>query len=58
MGEYLTVVELAEIAGVTKDTIWRWLKSGKIEGKKFGKSWRIAKEEVNKILPPTKRETS
>lgn len=51
MGDFLTAKELAEAAGVHIITVLRWLKDGKIEGKKFGKSWRIHKDELKKILP-------
>lgn len=54
MDEYITVEELAKIANVHTETVRRWLKAGKIEGKKFGKSWRISKNELKKILPDDK----
>lgn len=51
MEGYISAEELAEIAQVHIATVWRWLKSGKIEGKKFGKYWRIHKNELKKIFP-------
>lgn len=56
MGDFLTTKELAEIAEVHIITVLRWLKEGKIEGKKFGKSWRIHKDELRKILPEGNKE--
>ena len=55
MENYLTVQELAELTGVCVTTVQRWLRSGKVKGIKFGKSWRISKEEVNKIIPADKK---
>lgn len=51
MEGFYTVQELADLLGVHNLTIRRWLKEGKIEGKKFGRSWRISKNELKKILP-------
>lgn len=56
MEEFYTVQELADLLGVHNLTIRRWLKDGKIEGKKFGKSWRIHKDELKKILPDGNKE--
>jgi len=54
MDDFLTVSMIAELLGVTKITVQRWLREGKIDGKKFGKSWRVSKEELKKILPDEK----
>jgi len=54
MPDFLTVNEFAEIANVHPLTVHRWLKAGKIEGKKFENRWRISKEELKKILPDEK----
>lgn len=54
MVDFLTPQEFAEAAGVAKDTVLRWLKAEKIEGKKFGRKWRISKEELKKVLPDEK----
>ena len=51
MEGFYTVQELADLLGVHNLTVRRWLKEGKIEGKKFGRSWRISKNELKKILP-------
>lgn len=51
MDEYKTAEEVAQLAGVNVVTVWRWLRSGKIKGKKFGKSWRIHNDELKKIFP-------
>ena len=52
MGEsFYTVEEAAEIIEVSVYTIRRWLKDGKLEGKRVGKFWRINKESVKSVLP-------
>ncbi|PKM81224.1 MAG: excisionase [Firmicutes bacterium HGW-Firmicutes-14] len=40
----LTVDEVAEILRTTPNTIYRWLRAGKLPGVKIGKEWRIKKE--------------
>jgi excisionase family DNA binding protein len=55
MGElFYTVEETAELLGVTVYTIRRWLKDGKLSGKRVGKFWRISKESVKSVLPDNK----
>ncbi len=51
MGAFLTPEEFAEKVSVNYVTVLRWCRSGKIEAKKFGKSWRIHEDELKKILP-------
>ena len=51
---YYSAEEFAKAVDVSVDTVWRWLKSGKINGKKFGKFWRIEKDELLKVLPQKK----
>ena len=36
-----TTPEVMEIFGVTRLTVYRWIKSGKIEALKIGKDWRF-----------------
>ncbi len=38
----LTVDEVADFLRVAPNTVYRWLRSGKIKGTKIGKEWRIA----------------
>lgn len=51
MENFLTVKEFAESVGVTQLTVNRWLHAGKIDGKKFGRFWRIHRSELEKVLP-------
>ncbi len=48
--EFLTVEEVANILKVTKMTIYRYVKAGKIRAYKVGKDFRINKEEFDKFL--------
>ncbi|ADL08282.1 MEDS domain-containing protein [Thermosediminibacter oceani] len=42
--ELLTVEEVSKILRTTPNTIYRWLRAGKLPGVKLGKEWRIRKE--------------
>ena len=53
---FYTVDEAANLLGVTIYTIRRWLKDGKLSGKRVGKFWRINKESVESVLPNDKSE--
>jgi len=48
--EFLSVEEVANILKVTKMTIYRYIKAGKITAYKVGKDFRINKEEFDKFL--------
>lgn len=48
--ELLTVDEVAEILRTTQNTIYRWLRSGKISGVKIGKEWRIKKTTLDTMI--------
>lgn len=48
--ELLTVDEVAEILRTTPNTIYRWLRSGKMAGVKIGKEWRIHKKTLDALL--------
>ncbi len=52
MGEtFYSVAEAAALIGVSEFTIRRWLKDGRLSGKRVGKFWRINKESVTDVLP-------
>lgn len=46
----LSVEELAEYLGLKKQTIYNWLRRGKISGIKIGKVWRFEKREIDNWL--------
>lgn len=51
---WYTVEEVAELLGVSKQTIRDKLSIQEIKGNKVGREWRILKEEANSILGITK----
>jgi len=53
--EFLTVKEVAEILKVTKMTIYRYIKAGKITAYKIGKDFGIEKAEFGKFLENIKQ---
>ncbi len=44
---WLSVEEIAEHLGVSKESIYRWLERGKIPSHRVGKQWRFQTDEVN-----------
>lgn len=53
--EFLTVEETAKILRVTKMTIYRYIKAGKITAYKIGKDFRINKDEFDRFLISIKK---
>ena len=53
----LSTKQVAEKIGVHEKTIFLWVKSGKIIGKKIGKNYKFSEEEVKYILENGIRET-
>ena len=48
--DYYTVKEMAAALNVNRQTIIRRIESGKLDGKKIGKTWRIPKSELQGIF--------
>ena len=46
----ITVPELAEMLGLSRVTVYRWVKSGKIKARKIGHAYVITDEHVMKLL--------
>lgn len=46
----MNVEQLAKFFGVSRQTIWRWCKSGKIPAFKIGAQWKIRQSDLNKII--------
>lgn len=44
---WLSVEEIAEYLGVSKESIYRWLERGAIPAHKVGKQWRFQSPEVD-----------
>lgn len=46
----LTTGEVAKRLGVTDRTIRNWIESGRLKGFRFGNSYRIAEEDLEKFI--------
>jgi len=44
---WLSVEEIAEHLGVSKESIYRWFERGRIPAHRVGKQWRFQTEEAN-----------
>jgi excisionase family DNA binding protein len=44
---WLSVLEIAEHLGISKETVYRWLEKGKIPSHKVGKQWKFRASEVD-----------
>lgn len=42
--------EVAEILQVSRRTVVRWLKEGKLKGVRVGKLWRVRREDLEEFL--------
>lgn len=49
-GSTLTVPEVAEILGMTKPGVYKWLKDGVIPGYKVGGTWFVLRDELKATL--------
>jgi excisionase family DNA binding protein len=52
----LTVFEVAEQLKVSAKTIRAWIESGKLEGYRFGKDYRIHKQDLERFINQSKVE--
>ena len=50
MDKILTVPEIAEYLKVSRTTVWRWCVEGKLPAFKAGRSWRVHRSEVERIV--------
>lgn len=44
---WLSVEQIAEYVGVSRDTVYAWLASGRMPGYKVGRQWRVKMSEVD-----------
>lgn len=51
MDEFFTPQQFAQEAQTTPHTVRRWLRDGRIVGRRFEGRWRIPREELTKVLP-------
>ena len=47
--EILTVREVAKYLKLSRTTVWRWVKEGKLRAFKLGRSWRVRRSELERI---------
>lgn len=48
--EFLEVWDVAAICHVDRKTVYRWIKEGKIKGKRAGRKWLFTREAVEEML--------
>ena len=53
--EFYTLEEIAERLKVVYMTVYRWVKSGKLPAYKFGKQYRIKKNDIQKFIENSKK---
>jgi len=53
--EFYLTEEVAELLRVSNMTIYRHIKAGKLKAYKFGKDWRIRKDDLETFLKAHKR---
>lgn len=46
-----TIPEVAKMLQIKESTVATWLRNGKLDGQKVGKSWRITKENLQEAFP-------
>jgi len=50
MKEFYSIMEVAKIAGVSRMTVYNWVKQGKIKAIKVGRGYAISSEFVKKYI--------
>lgn len=48
--ELLEVADVCDLYHVDRKTVYRWIKAGKLEGKKAGRRWLFTQEAVDAVL--------
>ena len=49
----VTVSDAAEVLQVHRETIYRWIRDGRLQAFKIGHAWRIPKESLQCLNPQT-----
>jgi excisionase family DNA binding protein len=50
MGQILNTKELAKYLKLTEVTIYKYVKEGKIPGRRIGSRWRFDKDQIDELL--------
>lgn len=56
MEEYYTIEEIMKVLKVSRNTVYSWIKEGRIKGVKIGRQWRIPKTALNQFLTTGQQE--
>lgn len=48
--KFYSLQEVADLLKVSKQSIYNWLKEGRIKAKKYGKEYRVTQEELNRLI--------
>jgi excisionase family DNA binding protein len=48
--KWLSVEEIADHLGISRETVYRWLENGKIPSHRIGKLWRFKTSEVDQWI--------
>ena len=51
-----TVTEVAKMFSVSRQTVLKWIKTGKIKAVKVVKVYRIPKEEIDRLIDKQRKE--
>lgn len=49
-GGLLEVADVMELYRVDRKTVYRWIKAGRLKGKKAGRKWMFSREAVLDVL--------
>jgi len=49
---WLSVGEIAEHRGVSKDSVYAWVSAGRIPGHRVGRLWKFKRAEVDETVRP------
>ncbi len=50
MDEVLTVWEVARYLRLSRTTVWRWCREGKLHAVRIGHQWRVRRAEVERMI--------
>lgn len=52
--EFMTVEDVSKLLKVSRMTVYRWIKAGKLTGYKVGRSYLFKKEDINDFVEKNK----
>jgi excisionase family DNA binding protein len=50
MEDWMTLSEASQVLRLAPDTLRRWIRQGKLHGRKLGRAWRVQRAEVEQLL--------